>query len=177
LKTITLLLFTITLAISSSVYSQHTQTNAPQQIYPLLDDYIKRGYERNYRVHTRVLKRLDFIYLIDTPATKDRVTLPFSQGDHLTVIVYKYMHRELNEWRYVMAINEMWAGNPYVMRRLFYKGMLMVHEVDLKPNSFGIDSDRVAYDFKLIIDDLTENNWEEKLTDFYNLVSTRLIYD
>jgi hypothetical protein len=171
LKTITI--FIVAFFVSFASFSQHTQTNAPNYIFPLLDDYIKQGFDRNYRAHMRILKQLDFIYLTNVPAKRDRFTLPFSYGDHLTVIVYKYHHRELGQWRYVMAINEVWKGNPYVLRRLFYKGMAMVYEMQMIRGGFGINTDRDMYDFKLILYDLTENNWKYVIDDFFKDASAR----
>lgn len=155
------------LVIGFSSYGQDPQTNSPSIIYPLLDEYIKEGFDRNHRFHTRKLHTIDFIYLIDI--TRVDPSLFHNQyGNTSTYKVYRYYHRPLGEWHYVIAINYVWMNNYTTIRRIFFKAMGISQGLyECHDDCKHIMSKRPLFDPILQIHDLTENQWEEELTTFY----------
>jgi hypothetical protein len=150
----------------TSFAQQEPLTNAPGVIYPLFDDYIKEGYERNYRTHTRQFNRISYIYVGDiSHSLSDNFYVYEIFGRTSTYKVYKV--DGFKRFHYNIAINSVWGNNYITMRRIFYKvigfsqGLRECHH-----KCKHIMSGRPLLDPYLTFHDITEDYWEREL-DYY----------
>jgi hypothetical protein len=164
-------IFTLTLALFFGVnlYAQDPQTNDPDMVYPLLNEFIKEGYDRNYRTHTKKLRTIDFIYLIDIPYANPKSYI-WKRGDQQTYSVYSY--RGKSEHRKVIAINVIWYNNYLVLRRMFFKSIGIAYGLDeCHKECRHIMSQRTLMDPVLVFYDAVPEEWSKELDLFYNQLS------
>jgi hypothetical protein len=170
-----MLLLLITFFCVLNTYAQDPQTNAPEYVYPILDQYIREGFDRNYRSHTRKLTDLKYIYVgkLDTPEQDPHMIV---YGDQITFTVYK-IPSPLGRWVYVIEIHEMWVGNYYVTRRYLYKAIGFVMGLkECHDTCNHIMSAKHLYDPKLELHDRVSGNWEDELDTYYNEINLHITY-
>ena len=163
----------ISFLVMGPMFAQDPQTNNPNLIGPLLDSYIKEGFNRNKRRHVENLRTIDFIEVRDISDYLEPRDFDYSeQGESTTYKVYGYWSSAYGEVRYSIAINEIWANNPGVLRRIFFKTMGLSHGLrECHQHCTHIMSARPLIDNKLIIYDLVPENWLNELNNLYTRIN------
>jgi hypothetical protein len=157
----------IILLFNLTMYGQDPQTNHPEAFYPILDEYIKEGFERNYRKHTRVLGRIDYAL--------------FEDYNELTILGYReyldsqetyqmliYRDHRLSQNRYVIILHPQWATEFYVLRRMIFKSLGIAQGIDeCHSDCTHIMSSKDISDETLIKHDMIAGNWQKMLNIYY----------
>jgi hypothetical protein len=168
------LLFILFILFVGSVHAQDPQTNKPTVYYPLLDEFIKEGYDRNYRSHTRNLRRIDYVLFQDITQVRFADFTFNSFGTTSTYMVYRYYHSGYNEYRFTIAYNKIWENNYIVLRRLFYKSMGHTFGLtECHKKCDHIMSGRPLVDSHLFFFDAVPEHWEEQLDHFFREISKK----
>jgi hypothetical protein len=157
----------VILFVNLTMYGQDPQTNHPKAFYPILDEYIKEGFERNYRRHTRILGQIDYVAFEDF----NELTV-YGYRDYVDSIetfqVLVYRDRILNHYRYVIIIHPKWDSNYYVLRRMIFKSLGMAQGLgECHSECTHIMSSRDIFDETLSNYDEVSSNWQEMLNVYY----------
>lgn len=171
MKRLFLILATV---IGFSSFAQDPQTNAPTIINPLLDEYIKEGFDRNYRYHTRILKRIDYMVLTDITRSSNPTEYTNEYGTTDISRIYRYYHTSLSEYRFLIAYNEVWYNNYYVLRRIFFRSIGLLYGFDeCHKDCKHIMSGRRLMDPVLVFYDAVPEEWEKELDIYYKYLKEK----
>lgn len=167
------ILFIICFFSWGSVLAQDPQTNAPRVIYPLMDEFIKEGFDRNYRAHTRILSLIDYIHVADLSRANPK-DFNNEWGDTSTFKIYRYYNRAMQQWQFVVGFNQVWTSNYYVLRRMFFKAIGQIHKLpECHENCTHIMSGRFLMDADLMHRDMVKEEWEKELDIFYKALNKK----
>lgn len=164
-----LILLTLLMCFTQVSFSQQEPpTNAPSLIFPLFDDYMTAGFERNHIKHTNRFNWVSYVYVGDLDITTfDEYYYYVKWGDTTTFLVHRVGGPD--KFYYLIAINENWANNYYVFRRMFFKAIGLAEGMsECHTSCTHIMSAREIIDTELFFYDLDESNWERELTIYYN---------
>lgn len=167
--------FFLLLVMGSAAFAQDPQTNEANIFYPLLDDYIKEGYNRNLRTHTRNLRTIDYVYVLDIKTYLGQKHPGYREyGSTATYKVYRYWNANYNEYRYAIAFNIAWRDNKIMMRRMFYKTMGLTSDLkECHEECDHIMSKRPLFDPHLFFYDQIEGNWEKELDTLFDSIKNK----
>ena len=167
------LLITLIMVIGFTSYAQDPQTNAPKVIYPLMDEFIKEGYNRNYRSHTRLLYVIDYIHVADL-SRADPKDFNNEWGNTATYKVYRYYNTAMGQWQFVLGFNHAWTNNYYVLRRFFFKAIGEIHRLPVcHKDCTHIMSGRFLMDIDLMYHDMIKEEWKKELDIFYRTLQNK----
>lgn len=165
-------LILLALLVTFNGSAQDPQTNDPNIIYPLLDEYIKEGYNRNYRIHAKRLNNIDFIYLIDIPYANPDSYMYHSKGGSLeTYMVYFFWKKDLGR-KSIIALNVNWYNNYYVLRRMMFKAIgFSMGLQECHKDCRHIMSGKPLMDAVLVFYDAVPGEWSKELDLYYKQIS------
>ena len=158
------LLFLLTGVMS---YAQDPQTNYPKTFYPLLDEYIKEGFERNYRAHTRILGKIEYVYFINISKNIIVDDGTRSWGSVDTFMVYTWYHVPLRDYRHIIAFNKDLYDNYYLMRRMMYQALGIIQNMKRCHNDCKHIMGAPVIDPSLVHYDAAPEQWQRELDIFY----------
>lgn len=151
-----------------SGYSQKDpQTNAPNVIFPLMDQFIKVGFDINHRGHVKRLHNIEYIYVMDITRVWGADFFYNEYGTTDTYKVYRFYNTSLEEWRFAISINKVWISNPKILRRIFYK--VMGHTLGLwecHDDCTHIMSKKNPSEFFFY--DSAKENWDNEIKYFFS---------
>lgn len=163
------------LLVWGSVFGQDPQTNYPEAYYPLLDNYIKEGYQRNMNKHMDILGSIDYVYIYNISGYVTKRDYGYATyGTTDTYLVYRYYNSNYKDFRYSVAYNEVWVNNPTVFRRIFYKVMGIVNGLtECHKTCDHIMSGRPLMDNHLFFHDLVPEQWAAQLNYFFKELASK----